>query len=234
MSQTQIRDSYQQLITRIREQEHRFDRQQGSVTLLAVSKTHDAEKVFAAWQAGARQFGENYVQEALDKIHALENAPWQLTDVVWHFIGPIQSNKTRDIAGAFQWVHSVDRLKIAQRLHDQRPAELPPINICIQVNLSGEETKSGVTLGEVSAMCEAISKLDRLTLRGLMAIPAPCSDHTEQRLIYRPLAELFKSLQADYPDMDTLSIGMSDDFEAAIAEGSTMIRVGTALFGRRG
>lgn len=234
MSQTPIRDSYQQLITRIREQERRFDREHGSVNLLAVSKTHDAEKVFAAWQAGARQFGENYVQEALDKIHALANVPWQLTDVVWHFIGPIQSNKTRDIAGAFQWVHSVDRLKIAQRLHDQRPAELPPINICIQVNLSGEETKSGVTLGEVRAMCEAINNLDRLTLRGLMAIPAPCPDHTQQRLIYRPLAELFISLQADYPSMDTLSIGMSDDFDAAIAEGSTMIRVGTALFGRRG
>jgi PLP dependent protein len=234
MSQTQIKDSYQQLITRIHEQERRFERKQGSVALLAVSKTHDAEKVFAAWQAGARQFGENYVQEALDKIHALANAPWHLTDVVWHFIGPIQSNKTRDIAGAFQWVHSVDRLKIAQRLHDQRPAELPPINICIQVNLSGEETKSGVTLGEVRAMCEAINNLDRLALRGLMAIPAPCSDHTQQRATFRPLAELFKSLQADYPGMDTLSIGMSDDFDAAIAEGSTMIRVGTALFGRRG
>lgn len=234
MSKNQISISYQQLITRIHEQESRFERKQGSVTLLAVSKTHDAEKVFAAWQAGARQFGENYVQEALDKIEALAGKPWQLTDVVWHFIGPIQSNKTRDIAGAFHWVHSVDRLKIAQRLHDQRPADLPPINICIQVNLSGEETKSGVTLGEVRAMCQAINKLDRLTLRGLMAIPAPCSDHIQQRATFRPLAELFRSLQADYPDMDTLSIGMSDDYDAAIAEGSTMIRVGTAVFGRRG
>lgn len=239
MSHPEIAQAYQQLIARIREQEKRFDRTPGSVTLMAVSKTHGADKVLAAWQAGARHFGENYVQEALDKIHELSSPTSAIkipepNDITWHFIGPVQSNKTRDIAAAFQWVHSVDRLKIAQRLQDQRPAELRPLNVCVQVNLSDEDTKSGVALNEARTLCQAISQMDRLVLRGLMAIPAPCNNHALQRATFRPLADLLRTLQGEYPSMDTLSIGMSEDFEAAIAEGSTMIRVGTALFGRRG
>jgi PLP dependent protein len=233
MDHPEIAQAYQQLVARIREQETRFDRSPGSVTPMAVSKTHGANKVLAAWRAGARHFGENYVQEALDKIHAVPLATSGLDGITWHFIGPVQSNKTRDIAAAFDWVHSVDRLKIAQRLQDQRPADLAPLNVCIQVNLSGEDTKSGIALDEVPALCQSISQMDRLVLRGLMAIPAPCSGYAQQRATFRPLADMFKSLQGDYPQMDTLSIGMSDDFEAAIAEGSTMIRVGTAIFGKR-
>ncbi|HDZ07808.1 YggS family pyridoxal phosphate-dependent enzyme [Pseudohongiella sp.] len=226
--------NYRDIVSRIKAQEQRFGRDAGSVLLLAVSKTHGADKVREAYAAGARQFGENYVQEALDKIALLAQPPDALTDISWHFIGPIQSNKTRDIAGAFDWVHSVDRLKIAQRLNDQRPADLPALNICVQVNLSNEDSKSGVALSEAAALCASIATLPRLQLRGLMAIPAPCRDHDQQRAAFQPLAALFAQLQQQYPTMDTLSIGMSDDFDAAIAEGSTMIRIGTAIFGARG
>ncbi|MEY3668570.1 MAG: hypothetical protein RL572_2110 [Pseudomonadota bacterium] len=199
-----------------------------SVTLLAVSKTQSAATVREAFDAGQRHFGENYVQEALDKIAALP-----LPGLVWHFIGPIQSNKTRDIAAHFAWVHSVDRLKIATRLNEQRPAGMAPLNVCIQVNISAEDSKSGVALNEVEALCEALQGLPQLRLRGLMAIPAPCEDPVQQRAVYAPLAALLQRLQARFPDMDTLSIGMSADFAAAIAEGSTLVRVGTALFGAR-
>ena len=199
-----------------------------SVALLAVSKTQGPDKVREAYAAGQRDFGENYVQEALGKISALP-----LPGLCWHFIGPIQSNKTREIAEHFQWVHSVDRLKIAQRLSAQRPADLGPLNICIQVNISGEASKSGVALTEVAGLCEAISGLENICLRGLMAIPAPCADAEQQRLTFRPLAQLVQRLAAKYPQMDTLSIGMSGDFMAAIAEGSTIVRVGTAIFGAR-
>lgn len=199
-----------------------------SVALLAVSKTQGADKVLEAYAAGQRDFGENYVQEALGKISALP-----LPGLCWHFIGPIQSNKTREIAENFQWVHSVDRLKIAQRLSAQRSADLGPLNICIQVNISGEGSKSGVALPEVTGLCEAISGLENICLRGLMAIPAPCDDAEQQRLTFRPLAQLLQRLAAKYPQMDTLSIGMSGDFMAAIAEGSTIVRVGTAIFGAR-
>jgi PLP dependent protein len=233
MNPDPVAQRYQALLERITAQEKACQRTAGSVGLLAVSKTHGPEKIAAAYRAGARQFGENYVQEALDKIGLLAAPPYSLTDISWHFIGPIQSNKTRDIAAAFDWVHAVDRLKIAQRLHDQRPDNLPPLNVCIQVNLSGEESKSGISLGEVAPLCEAIRPMDRLRLRGLMAIPAPCHDYAQQRATFHPLAELFHQLGRSYPDMDTLSIGMSDDFEAAIAEGSTLIRIGTAIFGAR-
>lgn len=229
-----IATRYRDILTRLRTQEERFQRNTDSVLLLAVSKTHGADRVREAYAAGARHFGENYVQEALDKIALLSQAPNALTDITWHFIGPIQSNKTRDIAGAFDWVHSVDRLKIAQRLNDQRPENMPALNICVQVNLSNEDTKSGVALADVEALCADVAELPRLQLRGLMAIPAPCADHDQQRAAFRPLAALFARLQQHYPAMDTLSIGMSDDFEAAIAEGSTMIRIGTAIFGARG
>lgn len=229
-----IAGNYRRILARISEQEKHVGRKSGSVLLLAVSKTHGADRVREAYDAGARHFGENYVQEALDKMAQLSQPPHALTDITWHFIGPIQSNKTRDIAGAFDWVHSVDRLKIARRLDEQRPDQLPALNVCIQVNLSNEDSKSGVTLDEAEALCAAIAQLPRLTLRGLMAIPAPCKDHAQQRAAFQPLGRLFARLQQQYPSMDTLSIGMSDDFDAAIAEGSTMIRIGTAIFGARG
>jgi len=164
----------------------------------------------------------------LDKIGALP-----LPGLVWHFIGPLQSNKTRDIASHFDWVHSVDRLKIAVRLNEQRPAGMAPLNVCIQVNISEEDSKSGVALADVEALCEALQSLPNLRLRGLMAIPAPCDDPVAQRAVYAPLTALLRQLQARYPGMDTLSIGMSADIAAAIAEGSTLVRVGTAIFGAR-
>ena len=200
----------------------------GAVTLLAVSKTQSAATVREAYEAGQRDFGENYVQEALDKIGALP-----LPGLVWHFIGPLQSNKTRDIASHFDWVHSVDRLKIATRLNEQRPAGMAPLNVCIQVNISEEDSKSGVAMADVEALCEALQSLPNLRLRGLMAIPAPCDDPVAQRAVYAPLTALLRQLQARYPGMDTLSIGMSADIAAAIAEGSTLVRVGTAIFGAR-
>jgi pyridoxal phosphate enzyme (YggS family) len=229
-----IAGNYRRILARIHDREEHFRREPGSVLLLAVSKTHGADRVREAYAAGARHFGENYVQEALDKMAQLSQPPHALTDITWHFIGPIQSNKTRDIAEAFDWVHSVDRLKIARRLNDQRPDHLPAVNVCIQVNLSNEDSKSGVTLAEAETLCADIAHLPRLVLRGLMAIPAPCQDHDQQRAAFQPLARLFTRLQGQHADMDTLSIGMSDDFDAAIAEGSTMIRIGTAIFGARG
>lgn len=204
-------------------------RASGSVALLAVTKTQPPERLREAYAAGQREFGENYVQEALDKIHALD-----LPDAIWHFIGPIQSNKTADIAAHFDWVHSVDRLKIATRLSRQRPETMPPLNVCVQVNLSAEDSKSGVALKDAAALCEQIADLPRLSLRGLMAIPAPSSDASLQREVFRPLMLLHKELQGRFKSMDTLSIGMSADYEAAIAEGSTIVRVGSAIFGARG
>lgn len=203
-------------------------RSPGNVLLLAVSKTQGPDQVRQAFDAGQRDFGENYVQEALAKIAALS-----LPDIRWHFIGPIQSNKTREIAEHFDWVHSVDRIKIAERLSAQRPVGKSPLNVCVQVNVSAEDSKSGVVLAEVDAVCAAISQLNNLNLRGLMAIPAPCGNYEQQRLVFRPLAELLHSLKAQHPTLDTLSIGMSADFDAAIAEGSTIIRVGSAIFGAR-
>ncbi|MDP2126439.1 MAG: YggS family pyridoxal phosphate-dependent enzyme [Pseudohongiella sp.] len=225
-----IASRFHSLLTNIREQEQRFNRASGSVHLLAVSKTQAADRLREARAAGARDFGENYVQEALEKIAQLSA---DTPDIIWHFIGPIQSNKTRDLAAHFHWVHSIDRIKIIQRLQDQRPTDLPPLNICVQINLSNEDTKSGTSLQEARTLCAAVSQMDRLCLRGLMAIPAPCHDHEQQRAAFRPLAALFNELKQLYPTMDTLSMGMSDDFAAAIAEGSTMVRIGTALFGRR-
>lgn len=203
-------------------------RPSGSVALLAVTKTQTPEKLREAYAAGQREFGENYVQEALGKIQTLD-----LPGLVWHFIGPIQSNKTTDIAAHFDWVHSVERLKIARRLSQQRPENLPPLNVCIQVNLSQEDSKSGVTLEDTAALCEQITRLPRLRLRGLMAIPAPCAEYAQQREVFAPLAMLFKELQGRFEQFDSLSIGMSADYEAAIAEGSTIVRVGTAIFGAR-
>ena len=201
-----------------------------SVTLLAVSKTFAAAAVREAFAAGQRQFGENYVQEALDKIAALADLRAQIE---WHLIGPLQSNKTRPVAAAFDWVHSVDRLKIAQRLSEQRPAELPPLQLCLQVNISGEASKSGLLPGEVLAVAQAVALLPRLRLRGLMAIPEPAGDEAAQRAPHRALRELLASLNDAGLGLDTLSMGMSADLEAAVAEGATIVRVGTAIFGGR-
>lgn len=202
-----------------------------SVQLLAVSKNFDAATVQLAIAAGLTDFGENYLQEGLAKIAAL---PRQ--NLRWHFIGPIQSNKTRSIAEQFDWVHSVDRLKIAQRLSEQRPAELPPLNICVQVNISGEASKSGCEPAEALALCHDIARLPRLQLRGLMAIPAPVAPGADARAPFRALRELFEQVRKGSgvdAGFDTLSAGMSDDLEAAIAEGATMVRIGTAIFGSR-
>jgi pyridoxal phosphate enzyme (YggS family) len=198
------------------------------VMLLAVSKTYNHAAVRLAASTGQRDFGENYLQEALDKQAALTDA-----DLVWHFIGPIQSNKTRGIAENFAWVHSVDRLKIAERLSAQRPEALPALNVCIEVNVSGETSKGGVIPAELLTIAEQVAKLPRLKLRGLMAIPAPTQDPLQQRAAFHQVRELFDALNAQALGLDTLSMGMSGDFEAAIAEGATIVRVGTAIFGAR-
>ena len=205
-------------------------RDPSEIALLAVSKTISPDVLLEAHAAGQRAFGENYLQEALDKMAALkERAP----GIEWHFIGPIQSNKTRPIAEHFQWVHSVDRLKIAQRLSEQRPAALPPLNICIQVNVSGETSKSGCSPQELPALAQAVAGLPGLRLRGLMAIPEPAASEAEQRRPLRQLRELAEQLRAQGLAIDTLSMGMSADLAAAIAEGATMVRIGTAIFGER-
>jgi pyridoxal phosphate enzyme (YggS family) len=202
----------------------------GAVRLLAVSKLQSAQAVRTACLAGQQAFGENYVQEALDKIAELADLREQIE---WHLIGPLQSNKTRQAAEAFDWVQSVDRLKIAQRLNEQRPASLAPLNVCLQVNVSAESSKSGLALSEVPAVAHAVAALPRLRLRGLMAIPEPAAGWAAQRLPHRQMHELFDALRAQGLALDTLSLGMSDDLEAAVHEGSTMVRVGTALFGAR-
>ena len=204
-----------------------------SVTLLAVTKTFGATQVRLAHAAGQRDFGENYVQEALPKIEALADLRAALC---WHLIGPLQSNKTRVVAEHFDWVHSVDRLKIAQRLAEQRPQALAPLQLCLQVNISGESSKSGLLPDEVAAVAGAVALLppERVCLRGLMAIPEPAADLAAQRVPHRALRELLASLNDHGLALDTLSIGMSADLEAAVAEGATIVRVGTAIFGVRG
>ncbi|MBB3269305.1 YggS family pyridoxal phosphate-dependent enzyme [Pseudomonas monteilii] len=196
-----------------------------SVQLLAVSKTKPASAIREVHAAGVRDFGENYLQEALTKQQALSDLP-----LIWHFIGPIQSNKTKAIAEHFDWVHSVDRLKIAQRLSEQRPAGLAPLNICLQVNVSGEDSKSGCAPADLPALAKAVAALPNLRLRGLMAIPEPTDDRAAQEAAFSSLRALQKGLDLG---LDTLSMGMSHDLEAAIAQGATWVRIGTALFGAR-
>lgn len=208
----------------------RAGRSAHSVTLLAVSKTQPAEAVRLAHSAGQRAFGENYVQEGLAKIEALADLRSELE---WHLIGPLQSNKTRAVAEAFDWVHSIDRLKIAQRLSEQRPAWATPLQVCLQVNISGEDSKSGVAPAEVADLAHAVAALPNLRLRGLMAIPEPNGDEAAQRLPHRALRELLEALQRQGLALDTLSMGMSADLEAAVLEGATLLRVGTAIFGGR-
>lgn len=198
------------------------------IALLAVSKTWPTEYVLAAARAGQQAFGENYVQEGVDKVLATVDL-----DLTWHFIGPLQSNKTRAVAEHFAWVHSIDRLKIAERLSAQRPANLPPLQVCVQVNVSGEASKSGCAPGDAMALCRAIAALPRLTLRGLMAIPEPTDDYDAQRQPCRQLREIFEKIRAAGIPLDTLSMGMSHDLEAAVTEGATIVRIGTAIFGER-
>jgi hypothetical protein len=203
-------------------------RDPNDIALLAVSKTFAVGQVRAAYAAGQREFGENYVQEATEKIDALSDLP-----LVWHFIGPIQSNKTRPIAEYFAWVHSVAREKIALRLSEARPQELGPLNVCLQVNVSGESTKSGVAAEELRPLAEAVRAMPRLRLRGLMAVPEPSDDSGLQHRRFAALRTLFERLNAAGFGLDTLSMGMSQDLEAAVMEGATIVRVGTAIFGER-
>lgn len=204
------------------------NRDEGQISLLAVSKTVPAKMLRVAYEHGQHAFGENYVQEALDKIEELNDLP-----IEWHFIGPIQSNKTRLIAENFSWVHSVDRLKIAERLSEQRPAHLPLLNICLQINVSGEASKGGVQPGEAESLAKAIAVLPHLKLRGLMAIPAPAEGLENQRIPFSSMRELQTRLNLAGLNLDTLSMGMSHDLTAAILEGATIVRVGTAIFGSR-
>ena len=220
-----IADNIGQVRQRIRAAADAVQRDASSIHLLAVSKTKPAQAVREAYAAGMCDFGENYLQEALGKQAELTDLP-----LSWHFIGPIQSNKTRAIAENFAWVHSVDRLKIAQRLSEQRPADLAPLNICIQVNVSGEASKSGCTPADLPALANAISALPRLKLRGLMAIPEPTEDRAAQDAAFAAVRDLQASLNLP---LDTLSMGMSHDLESAIAQGATWVRIGTALFGAR-
>ena len=213
---------------RIGELERRYHRPPGSVALLAVSKTKPPEAVRAAIAAGQRAFGENHLQDAMTKVEALAGQ-----GVSWHFIGAVQSNKTRPIAAHFDWVHGIEREKIATRLSNQRPTDREPLDVCIEVNVSGEETKSGVPPGEVEPLARLIRELPRLRLRGLMAIPRPAADFETQRIPFRLLRELLDDLNAKGLGLDTLSMGMTADLEAAIAEGATMVRIGTAIFGPR-
>lgn len=225
---TAIASNLQAVNSAIAQAARTTQRRAEDITLLAVSKTFPAAAVRAAHQAGQHVFGENYVQEALDKIAALSDLQLE-----WHFIGPIQSNKTRIIAENFAWVHGVDRLKIAERLSAQRPQNLPPLNVCIQVNVSGEDSKSGVAPGEVAELAQAVARLPHLRLRGLMAIPAPAERLEAQRKPFAQLRELLQQLNAQGLALDTLSMGMSDDLEAAVLEGATIVRVGSAIFGER-
>jgi PLP dependent protein len=228
-----IEANLQQVRQRIALACHGAGRPAQSVTLLAVTKTFGATQVRQAHAAGQRDFGENYVQEALAKIEALADLRAALC---WHLIGPLQSNKTRVVAEHFDWVHSVDRLKIAQRLAEQRPPALAPLQLCLQVNISGEASKSGLLPAEVAAVAAAVAMLprERVCLRGLMAIPEPAADVATQRIPHRALRELLAALNDSGLALDTLSIGMSTDLEAAVAEGATIVRVGTAIFGARG
>lgn len=227
---TMIRDNLQQVTSRIVTACTAAGRDPASVRLLAVSKTFPAEAVRDAYGAGQRAFGENYIQEGVGKIQSLADLRAELE---WHCIGPLQSNKTRLVAEHFDWVHSVDRLKIAQRLSEQRPADLPPLQVCLQVNVDGGANKSGVSPEEAVALAQAVAALPRLRLRGLMAIPEPAAGFDAQRALFMTAAAVFDRINAAGIELDTLSLGMSADLEAAIAAGSTMVRVGTAIFGGR-
>jgi pyridoxal phosphate enzyme (YggS family) len=213
---------------RIRAACERSGRSVDSVTLLAVSKTHSVDLIRGAAREGLEHFGESYLQEALPKIETLRGL-----ELTWHFVGQLQGNKTRSVAESFQWVHAVDRLRIAKRLSDQRPFHAPPLNVCLQVNIGGEDTKGGVSPGQLPELAREVAALPRLALRGLMCIPPPEEDASRQRAWFSQTAELLRSLHVPGTTLDTLSMGMSDSLEAAIEEGATIVRIGTALFGER-
>jgi len=223
-----IASNLQAVRTRIADAAKAAGRSPESVSLLAVSKTWPLGHVLEAVAAGQLAFGENYVQEGVEKTTAIAGH-----SLIWHFIGPLQSNKTRPVAEHFAWVHSIERLKIAERLSAQRPDYLPPLQVCVQVNVSGEASKSGCAPDEAPELCHAIAALPRLRLRGLMAIPEPSDDPAPQRAPFRQLRELLESIRATGLPLDTLSMGMSHDLEAAVAEGATIVRIGTAIFGER-
>jgi pyridoxal phosphate enzyme (YggS family) len=226
---TSIEHNLQQVRERIAAAAARCGRAPEEITLLAVSKTKPASAVAEAIAAGQHAFGENYVQEGVEKVAELAAHP----DLQWHFIGPLQSNKSRLVAEHFAWCHTVDRLRIAQRLSDRRPAEMAPLNVLIQINISDEQSKSGIALDELPALAEAVAALPHLRLRGLMAIPAPEEDYQRQLAVFGRMNDAFLALQQRYPHIDTLSMGMTDDMAAAIAAGSTLVRIGTAIFGAR-
>lgn len=217
-----------QIRAQITKAESLYQRPAGSVRLLAVSKTRPIEDIEEALAAGQQDFGENYLQDALPKIAALADKA-----IYWHFIGPIQSNKTRAIAENFHWVHSIDRLKIAQRLSQQRPEQLPPLNLCLQVNISHDPAKTGITTEEALSLARDIHNLPRVKLRGLMTLPAQASGFEQQRMPFHALRTLFENIQQQGIELDTLSMGMTGDMQAAIAEGATLVRIGTAIFGAR-
>ena len=223
-----IADNLQAVQARISNAAAAVGRSPESVRLLAVSKTWPLACVLDAAEAGQRAFGENYVQEGIDKIAAVSGR-----NLEWHFIGPLQSNKTKPVAEHFDWVHSIERLKIAERLSAQRPAYLAPLQVCVQINVSGEASKSGCAPDEALALCRAVAALPGLQLRGLMAIPEPTDDLQAQRIPFRKLRELREQICASGLPLDTLSMGMSHDLEAAVAEGATIVRIGTAIFGER-
>jgi pyridoxal phosphate enzyme (YggS family) len=225
---TTIRNNLQKVHDRIAAACAGAQRDVNEITLLAVSKTFGADAVREAFDAGQTAFGENYIQEAVEKIGALRDVPLQ-----WHCIGPIQSNKTRLVAEHFDWAHTVDRLKVAQRLSEQRPHALPPLDVCIQVNIDGGETKFGVQAKEVVSLARDVAQLPRIRLRGLMTLPEPAPDYESQKAVHLRAKALFDELRQAGLDVDTLSMGMTADLEAAIAAGSTMVRVGTAIFGSR-
>ncbi len=208
--------------------EKRFNRTGASVCLLAVSKTRSVDEIMTAVNEGQRHFGENYCQEAVEKIDVIGRP-----DLIWHFIGPIQSNKAKQIASHFDWVHTVDRIKIARRLDELRPENLAPLNVCVQINISGEDSKAGITLDDADNFIAELEQFKRLKLRGLMSLPAPASDFDAQRIPFSILKQKLLELSISRPELDTLSIGTTQDMTAAIAEGATIVRIGTALFGPR-
>jgi pyridoxal phosphate enzyme (YggS family) len=223
-----ITENLSKIRNEIRSAENEFQREQGSVNLLAVSKTRSVDEIMTAYNAGHRHFGENYCQEAAEKIKAIGQ-----NEITWHFIGPIQSNKTSLIAQHFDWVHTIDRIKIARRLNESRPDDKAALNICIQINISDEESKSGITLDCVDDFIDEFSQFKRLKVRGLMALPAPSNNFEEQRAAFSTLKQTFSSLKENRTEFDTLSIGTTQDIRAAIAEGATIVRIGTAIFGPR-
>lgn len=227
---TTIADRISIAQSRINQAAQNCSRSSAEISLLAVSKTKPISDIIAAYQAGQRLFGENYVQEGETKITALQA---DYPDIEWHFIGPLQSNKSKIVAEHFDWMHTLSRDKIAQRLHEQRPSNKPPLNVCIQVNISQEESKSGVNAEDVATLALTINSLSKLTLRGLMAIPTATNNEQLQQQEFAQLKQLFDQLKQQYPSVDTLSMGMSNDMDIAIANGSTMVRIGSAIFGER-